>query len=1026
MLSIGEKLGRYRIQSAIGAGGMGEVFLAEDVELERLVALKVLPASLAQNSERIQRFIQEAKAASALNHPNILTIYEVGSINGKRFIASEYIKGKTLWDKFKSGSLNLPKVIELAVQIASALQTAHANNIIHRDLKPENIMVRDDNLVKILDFGLAKLTEEKPEVFDSEAPTRERVLTKSGVILGTVAYMSPEQARGKAVDRRTDIFSFGVVLYEMLTGVQPFKGETNSDVMAAILMRQPEKLRLLNPDIPPELERIVFKALAKAPEERYQNASDLFQDLKNLKENLEFELKFKDSNFISSPADAKTEVHDKNTHRAERLQTDPNHEQPSEKIPRRATSPVSEIFYNHKFSLTLALFLISLSVFAYIVIFRSAAYAPKPEALKLFNSGMESLREGTFYKGGKMLEDAVNIDPNFIKARAGLAEAWLELDYHGRAQSEMLKINGLQRKNQSFFSGFNQNEDALYIEALNATVLRDFPKAVEFYQKITERNPQEPFVYLDLGRAYEKNEEIQRALESYQKAAALNSQYGAAFLRMGILQGRKSEYEKSNETLNLAENIFDRQSNDEGVAEVRYQRGVLLNLQDKPDEARSQFDQVISAPRANKFQQIRAMLQISSSCAGEGKTECAEEFALKAINTAKDERMENVATNGLIDLGNAFLARGVYDKAETNFRQALEFARQDENLRNESRALLALGSLRIQQRNPDEALYFVRQALPFFQNGGYTKELSQANLISGRAGEMRENYEEALQAFETVEKSEKAAIADRAYAKMVSGNVLMKLEKYPEALRRFEECYELYESLNNSFYLTYCSFYLSDVLFQLGRFTESKERLVKARELLKDDSPLLPQLTAKIHLLEARIALSGQNFQEALKAARQIDLNKNPANVYDVDVITGLAMTHLTPKNPVGIENCLKALRAAENRKDSRVINSAKFALGTAYFNNGNYSAALQAAMQAQDYFSSKTQNESAWRALSLAAQISSRNGDQSKAREFALSALEKLSLIEKDWGAEHFQKYLSKPDVNLYLAETKKLAGAP
>ncbi|MDQ3181402.1 MAG: serine/threonine protein kinase, partial [Acidobacteriota bacterium] len=280
MISVGSQIGRYKVLNLLGVGGMGEVFLAEDIELGRLVALKFLPSEVSHDKERIRRFIQEAKAASALNHPNILTIHEIGSINGTRFIASEFVKGKTLRDKLKSESLNLSETIEIAIQITSALHTAHSSNIIHRDIKPENIMIREDNLVKVVDFGLAKLAVLKSQLFNSESPTYEQIETESGVILGTFSYMSPEQARGKTVDHRTDIFSLGIVLYEILTGRQPFIGETKSDVIAAILMNEPQNPRSLNSEIPAELERIILKTLCKERKGRYQTAKDLLEALK--------------------------------------------------------------------------------------------------------------------------------------------------------------------------------------------------------------------------------------------------------------------------------------------------------------------------------------------------------------------------------------------------------------------------------------------------------------------------------------------------------------------------------------------------------------------------------------------------------------------------------------------------------------------------------------------------------------------------------------------------------------------------
>ncbi|MGI8543043.1 MAG: serine/threonine protein kinase [Aridibacter sp.] len=228
-ITIGTHLNHYKIVSQIGAGGMGEVYLAEDSRLNRKVALKILPESIASDKDRLRRFEQEANTASSLNHPNILTIYEFGAENGLHFIASEFVEGETLRERLCGEGVNVNEALDIAYQTAFALSAAHSAGIVHRDIKPENIMIRRDHLVKILDFGLAKLVEKKPETLDMEAETRVQVNTKAGTILGTVSYMSPEQARGKAIDERTDIWSLGICLYEMLTGENPFARETISD-----------------------------------------------------------------------------------------------------------------------------------------------------------------------------------------------------------------------------------------------------------------------------------------------------------------------------------------------------------------------------------------------------------------------------------------------------------------------------------------------------------------------------------------------------------------------------------------------------------------------------------------------------------------------------------------------------------------------------------------------------------------------------------------------------------------------------
>ena len=293
MISTGEQIGRYRIRSAIGKGGMGEVFLAEDTELERLVALKVLPVEVANDSERLRRFAQEAKAISALNHPNIITIHEIGKINNTHFIATEYIEGETLHNRLKSERMNLKSILDVAVQVISALDAAHRAGIVHRDIKPENIMIRPDGFVKILDFGIAKLIEKRTNPIDEEAATAIKAGTQYGMIIGTASYMSPEQARGKDIDARSDIFSFGVMLYEMLVGKPPFEGENAIDVIGSILNKESVPLSQLIPDIPRELQHIVEKCLRKDREERYQTVKDLLIDLRQLKIRLELDAEIK-------------------------------------------------------------------------------------------------------------------------------------------------------------------------------------------------------------------------------------------------------------------------------------------------------------------------------------------------------------------------------------------------------------------------------------------------------------------------------------------------------------------------------------------------------------------------------------------------------------------------------------------------------------------------------------------------------------------------------------------------------------
>src|SRR5437870_4009674 len=286
-----KSISRYRILEKLGAGGMGEVFLAEDTRLGRKVALKILAEELTQNRDRLSRFDQEAYAASALNHPNILTIYEMGDESGRHYIATEFVDGITLRKRMAGSPMELTEILDIAIQVTGALEEAHAAGIIHRDIKPENVMIRKNGHVKVLDFGLAKLTEKVStgEETDTEAVTRALVQTDAGVVLGTSQYMSPEQARGKPIDARTDIWSLGVMLYEMASGHPPFTGETKTDVIVAIAKNDPLPIARFAPAIPAEFEWIVMKALRKHVDERYQTVKELESDLKKLKQRIEFQ-----------------------------------------------------------------------------------------------------------------------------------------------------------------------------------------------------------------------------------------------------------------------------------------------------------------------------------------------------------------------------------------------------------------------------------------------------------------------------------------------------------------------------------------------------------------------------------------------------------------------------------------------------------------------------------------------------------------------------------------------------------------
>ncbi|MFY9556405.1 MAG: serine/threonine-protein kinase, partial [Blastocatellia bacterium] len=524
---VGLAVGSYRIEKLLGAGGMGEVYLAGDMKLDRSVAIKFLPAYLEADELAKRRLVREARAAAKLEHPNICATYEVAEEASRSFIVMQYVEGETLACRIQRRPLELRESLEVALQVADALAEAHSHGIVHRDIKPQNIMITPRGQVKVLDFGLAKVV--RSTGLPEHEGQLQSVLSAPGIVVGTAPYMSPEQAKGVAsVDARSDLFSIGVVLYESIAGRLPFSGASAIEMCSQVIHVDPPPPSQFNPHIPPELDDLTSKALAKQPDARYQSASELLEDLRKVHARLQAE-----DHVLTKPIPLL-------------LRTS--------KV--RALTTLSNMLRRPRVVMPATLGALAVATVLLIAVpmrLRATLHRPPSEALRWYTQGTGALRDGLYYKASNALQNAVDVSSEFALAHASLAEAMTELDYTDKANYEIIRARALVRDLSRLPS-----LDALYLQAITDIVSRDFEHAIESYQEIAHQadDSEKAFAYVDLGRAYEKNDQIDKAIESYLTASELAPDDPAAFLRLGILYIRKQESESAEAAFQKAQAVY--------------------------------------------------------------------------------------------------------------------------------------------------------------------------------------------------------------------------------------------------------------------------------------------------------------------------------------------------------------------------------------------------------------------------------------------------------------------------------------
>lgn len=996
---IGETVSHYRIIEKLGEGGMGVVYMAEDTTLGRRVAMKFLSST---TKEYRARFLREARAVSALTHPNIATVFDYGeTAEAQPYIVMEMIKGQPLSERLLEGSLPLPEAVRIVTSIAEALGEAHHQGVVHRDIKPSNVVITERGQVKVLDFGLVKQLHEQYSLGgDLNQATLPSTRTRSDVIVGTPLYLSPEQATGKAVDGRSDLFALGAVLYECITGQSAFGGGSILEIGAQVIHFNPPPPSTLNERIPPELDRITMKAMEKEVAARYQSAEELIEDLRLILPNLQ-------SDGFRTGGRATRSSSPPRTHSASALTT------------------ITDTFRRPRLSLgTFIIAILAVAGLSWALVhwWKPAAYKPSPVALDWYNKGTDALRNGAFLQASKALEQATAADNKFALAHARLAESWSELDYADKAKDELLKVQSLV-PNRSQLA----QTDALYLEAINATVTKDYAGAIKAYNELVRLSPNDPQVYVDLGRAYEKNDEIKKAIESFVEATNRDPQYATAFLRVAILYGRQLDLASAFAAFDKADMLYQALGNFEGQAEVSFQRGFLFDQLSKVVEARQHLQRALEIARttANEYQQVKTLLKLGDAEVDAGNPTEGRRYMREAIDLAQAKDIDNLTKSGLVDLGNSFLVAGDYPEAEKYYKESLDLARRQKDPRNAARALLCLGSAAERQTNPDEALKYIEQAMPFYMEGGYRKETMQALALRARAKLQKGEYDAALQTFEQQLKLTQE-LGDQSQACATHndiGRLFLGQGKYPEALGHFGECYGLAKSLGVQKNVAVSLTARANAFWRLGRYDEARNALKEASSLTEGPDAA-KNLSTFYYLALARMALSERRFPEAqAKAHQALDLAGTQLKTATIEatLVLGSAQA-LSGGSRQGLSKCNEAVEMARQSHDPSLLSEALLSLAEVMVQSGDATGALKNALESQEISARSGNQDNEWRAWLTAARANRSAGDMEKAREYASRAESLLSNLQQRWGDDNYNSYLNRADVQFSRKQLSEL----
>jgi tetratricopeptide (TPR) repeat protein len=956
---------RYRIVRLLGRGGMGEVYEARDELLNEAIALKTLRADLAEDEAFVSRFQKEIRLARKVTHVNVCRLFEAGihrAAKGEErsllFFTMELLHGETLAERMRrSGPMPKAAAFPLIVQIANGLQAAHDKGVVHADLKPGNVILVPETAGEravITDFGLARID---PRLVPLDQAT---TFTTVGTIAGTLGYMSPEQLTGGTLTPASDLYSFGIILFEMATGALPFDARNAG---AAAMDRGADKhisARASAPGIDPRWDQAISRSLHKEPSRRIGSAREL--------------------------AALFEEEH-------------------------RPT--IVRPLFTRRELIHLGLAGGVAAAGAYTAWrWWHRPYQPKAEALEWYANGVLALHSMTFDTARKQLERAVAADPKFVLALASLARAYSELDYSELAQTTLLRaVNAAQEVNLS-------KSDELKFRAMELIISREFAKAAPLLERI-EREAAEadkPAAALESGWLAQQREDTEAAAAGYQRALRLNSRYAAAHLRLGYILGRRRKVDEALQSFERAEDLYNASSGYEGVIETLLQRASLLDRANRAAEAEPLVNRALAMARSqkNSYQEIRLQLQEGVTARNLGDPARAEMLAREAIDKADAERMDNLASSGLVDLGNTFLQRGDFKTAEPLFRRALDVAKRGGVGRHEARARGSLASLCEADHRPEEALQFARGALPFYRQAGYRRELVQIMILMAGAHEQLAEFEEGARVLDEALPNAMELHEDpiEAQTRERLGDILHAQGEWPKALAEYERAARLRGPGVPIPQLDRASLNL-----ELGHTSECERELTDLEAALK----LRPNRQALLMLrtIQAQSEYDAGRFAEAEAMAMRLA----EASVGDVegtasaDLLQGLATLRVS-RGTQGLDLIRATIAQMDQAKLRGEAAVARLAAAQALAANAQLPvqkhAAWTLASEAIGFYEPRQVLESLWRGHAVASHTAS---DANEGSAHRARAAETLNGLRKQWPSATIDSYLARPEVKLILS---------